>query len=455
MISLRKHIAIVGVAVATSLTATSVAHAESVSGGGASFPDLFIQPAVAEFNKTTGHSVSYATSGSSTGQKEFSDNKFDFGGTDSAVSSSNQKLRAWNSFNWVYVPYVAGSIAVTYRLDELKGAQLSLSQATVEKIFNGTIAKWNDPAIAKDMKENPTWSNSKKKSDYKGVSSLWQNERRTNSAVVTVAMTPTVVKKAKGKTVEVIDSKSKKVVSKATVAKQSEIKMTVRTNKTSTYQVKLDGKTVAEYKLVKTPKLPDKDIVVVYRDGSGTSANFSTFAKSVNSAWGASNDFSKNVPGGVSGFGSRFQKQESSSNLANYVADTNGSIGYVEKSFTDDAARQSKGIRAAALKNNFGDFAQPSADAYGKFLSGSADMDTKGFVTFNFTKKTRGAYPIGAVTYLLAETESNAKNTVVREFVTWAINTYAPAYANGLGFVPLDGAFKTKALSMAAKVGAG
>lgn len=455
MISLRKRIAVIGVAVVSSLAATSVAHAESVNGGGASFPDLFIQPAIAEFNRVTGHAVKYTTSGSSTGQKEFSKDTFDFGGSDSAVSSSNAAGRSWTSFDWVYVPYVAGAISVPYRLDALKGAQLSLSQETLEKIFNGTISNWNDSRIAKDMKENPTWTNTKKRSDYKGVSSLWQNERRVNSAVVTLAFTPSALKKAKGKKIIVEDSKTKKSVTSRTVGKSSEVKLTVRHNTTSTYNVKVDGKTVASYKRTKTPKLPNKPIIVVYRDGSGTTANYSAYLKSINTSWGTSNDFSKNISGGVGQFGSRFQVQASSANVANYVADTDGSIGYVEKSFADDSTRQSKGLRVAALKNSFGQYVQPSASAYATFLSKGASMDSKGFVTFNYQAKQRGAYPIGAVTYLLAETAKSSKNDVVREFVTWAMNTYAPQYANGLGFVPLTGAFKTKALAMAAKVSAG
>lgn len=455
MISLRKRIAVVGVAVAASLTATSVAHAESITGGGASFPDLFLQPAIAEFNRATGHNVQYISDGSSRGQRDFSDEKFNMGGTDSAVSSSNQRKRAWTSFNWVYVPYVAGAISVPYRLDELKGAQLSLSQSTLERIFNGSITKWNHPDIARDMKENPTWSNSKKRSDYKGASALWQNERRAGSAVLTVSLNPSALKKAKGKKVEVIDSATKKAIGSSTIARKSELKLSLRIVDTSTYEVKLDGKTIANYKLVKTPKLPDKDIIVVYRDGSGTTANWSIFLNSVNRTWGTSNDFSKNIPGGVSAFGSRFQIQVSSPNLANYVADTNGAIGYVEKSFSDDPSRQQKGMRVAAVKNNFGQYVQPSADAYATFLSASANMDTKGFVTFNFPAKTRGAYPIGAVTYMLAETAKSSKNDLVKEFLNWSMRTYAPEFANGLGYVPLTGAFLDKALSQAAKVSAG
>ncbi len=448
MISLRKRLAIVGVAVASSLIATSAVQAETITAGGATFPDPFLQAAIAEFNKTTGHTLTYTAKGSSDGQSGFRGNTYDMGGTDSAVSSSRTP-----SFGWTYVPYLAGAIAITYRLDELKGAQLSLSQATAEKIFNGSITKWDDPAIAKDMKENPTWSNSKKRSDYKGASSLWQNERRSGAAVVTVALNPSAVKKAKGKKVEVVDTKTKKAIASSTIGRKSEIKFSLKIQDAATYQVKVDGKTVAEYKKVSTPKLPNKDIIVVFRDGSGTTANFTSFMKSVNTSWGVTNDFSANIPGGVSQFGSRFQKQDTSANQSNYVADTNGAIGYSETSFAYDATRQSKGLRVVSLKNNYGQYIQPSSDSYNAFL-GSATVAANGFVTFNFAAKTRGAYPIGAVTYMLGKTAKSAKSDVVRQFLEWTVNTYAPTYAEGLGYVPLSGVMKTKSLEMAAKVSA-
>jgi ABC-type phosphate transport system substrate-binding protein len=446
MISLKKRIAFVGMAVVSSLAITSVAHAESVTGGGASFPDTFLQPATKAFNEKSGHTVTYTASGSSTGQSSFRGGTFDMGGTDSAMSTAP-------TFGWTYVPYVAGAIALTYRLEELKGAQLSLSPGTAEAIFNGTISNWNDPRIANDMRQNPTWANSVKRSGYRGASALWQNSRDAGSASVTVALNPRAFRNAKGKVVRVIDAKTKRVVQSTTVRTKSEVRLRITTSRTATYEVQVDGKRVASYKRVKTPTLPNKDIIVVYRDGSGTSNNFATYMKSLNAAWTSSNDFSKAVPGGVTAFGARFQKQASSADLANYVSNTDGSIGYVETSFAYDTTRQGKGIRVASLQNNFGEFIQPSSASYNAFLGG-ATVDATGFVTFNFKSRVRGAYPIGAVTYMLAKTTKSAKNDVVKQFLEFAINEYAPQFAEGLGYVPLSGPIKTKALEMAAKVSA-
>jgi phosphate transport system substrate-binding protein len=448
MISLKKRIAFVGMAVVSSLAITSVAHAESITAGGATFPDTFIQPAIAEFNKKTGHTLTYAAKGSSDGQTNFKGGLYDMGGTDSAVTTARTP-----SFGWNYVPYLAGAIAMTYRLDELGGAQLSLSPGTAEAIFNGSISNWNDARIANDMRQNPTWANSVRKSSYRGASALWQNSRDAGSSNVTVALNPSAFKKAKGKVVRVIDAKTKRVVQTTTVKTKSEIRLNIKTTKTATYEVQVDGKKVASYKRVKTPTLPDKSIVVVYRDGSGTTANFGIYMDSLNASWGITNDFSANVPGGVTTFGARFQKQDTSANQSNYVADTNGSIGYSETSFAYDTSRQAKGLRVVSLQNNYGEFIQPSSASYNAFLGG-ATVAANGFVTFNFKARVRGAYPIGAVTYMLTKTAKSAKSDVVRQFIEFAINEYAPQFGEGLGYVPLSGAMKTKGLEMAKKVSA-
>ncbi|NDE67074.1 MAG: phosphate ABC transporter substrate-binding protein, PhoT family, partial [Actinobacteria bacterium] len=135
----KKLFSAISIVVAASLAVGSAALAESISGSGATFPQQFQASASAAFNAATGHTVSYANpgGGSSKGKADFKANLTDFGGTDSAVTSAQAA-----AFDWVYVPYVGGAIAIAYRLDELGGATLSLSPATINGIFGGTITKW-------------------------------------------------------------------------------------------------------------------------------------------------------------------------------------------------------------------------------------------------------------------------------------------------------------------------
>ena len=50
---------------------------------------------------------------------------------------------------FVYVPLIAGPIAIAYRIDGYKG-KIQLKKETLAKIFAGDITKWNDPQIVKD-----------------------------------------------------------------------------------------------------------------------------------------------------------------------------------------------------------------------------------------------------------------------------------------------------------------
>jgi ABC-type phosphate transport system substrate-binding protein len=453
MRNIRKVVAAIGVSVVASLATSSVALAESASGSGATFPHNFLANATVNYNAKTGDNVTYANpgGGSTKGKSDFKANLTDFGGSDSAVTAAQAA-----SFDWVYVPYVGGAISVAYRLDEIQGATLSLSSATVNGIFAGLITKWNDSNIAADMRANPAWSNSQKKSDLKGAQAQWQPVGPF-AAQVTVSLIPSTLKSVKGKKVEVIDSGTKKAIGTATVGSKGELAVNVKgLNDKSTYEVKVNGKTIAKYKRVSVT-LPAKDITVVYRsDGSGTTNNFTNFLKNyANEAWTTNDSFTTAIPGGsskVASFGSRFQGQSGSANVSNYIADNNGTIGFTEVSFVTDSARAAKGMQSALIKNAGGIYTAPTAAAAASMISGST-VDAQGFVTFDYKQASnKTAYPIVAVTYLLGKTAKSAKNAVVADFAKWMINDYGPTAADALGYAPLAGALKTAALAQAAKV---
>ena len=453
MRNIRKVVAAIGVSVVASLATTSVALAESASGSGATFPQNFLANATVNYNAKTGDNVTYANpgGGSSKGKADFKAGLTDFGGSDSAVTSAQAA-----SFDWVYVPYVGGAISVAYRLDEIKGATLSLSADTINGIFSGIITKWNDKNIAADMRANPAWANSQKKSDLKGAAAQWQPVGPF-AAQVTVSLQPSVLKSVKGKKVELIDSKDKKVVATAVVGTKGELALSAKgLNDKSTYEVKVNGKTIAKYTRVNVT-LPDKDLTVVYRsDGSGTTNNFTNFMKNYsNQSWTTNDSFASAIPGGsskISSYGSRFQGQSGSANVSNYIADNNGSIGYTEVSFVVDPTRAAKGMQSALIKNAGGIYTAPTAAAAASMIGGST-VDEQGFVTFDYKQtKNTTAYPVVAVTYLLGKTAKSAKNAVVADFAKWMINDYGPTAADALGYAPLAGAIKTAALAQAAKI---
>lgn len=452
MKKIRKSIVAIAVALVGSLSTGSVAFAESANGSGATFPQAFMASATVAFNQATGHNVSYANpgGGSSKGKADFKGNLTDFGGTDSAVTAAQAA-----SFDWVYVPYVAGAIAVAYRLDEIKGKTLSLSPSTLNGIFGGTITKWNDPSIVNDLKTNPNWANSLKKSGLKGASSIWSTPA-LNTALVTVTLIPSVLKSTKGKTIELYDNTKKKSVKTATIGSKGQISLQAGVDINNTYSVKVAGKEISKY-AVSAVTMPDKAITVVYRsDGSGTSNNFCNFMKnSANPDWAVNDAFTSCVPGGsakVASFGSSFQGQSGSANVSNYIADNSGTIGYTEISFVTDATRAAKGMQAANVRNAAGKFVGPTAAATSAFIAG-ATIDAAGFLTFDYKQGANSAaYPIVAATYGLGKTAKSAKNAVVSDFFTWILTTYGPANAEALGYAPLTGAIKTAAEAQAKKI---
>ena len=447
MKSFRKVFASTALVVVGSMSVATMASAESIVGTGATFPATFQASATAEYSKTSGHTVAYSNpTGSGAGKTAFFTAGQDFAGTDSSVSSTQTGSTA---FSWVYVPYVAGAISIAYRLDALAGATLNLSIPTVAGIFDGTIKTWNDPAIVADMAANPIWANSTKKSGFKGASALWTPTSATASTL-TVTLNPAALKAAKGKKIEVMEDK--KSVKTVTVAAKGQIEIAL-TTKAAAYTVKVDGKEVAKF-AQSNPTLPSTPITVVYRSStSGTTNNFIKPLNAFNSKWTIDDSFTKAIPGGVAP--TSFQAGVGSDGVANLIADTNGSIGYTEVSYVTDATRAAKGIRSASVKNVAGKFVAPTAAATSSMIADS-DIDSKGFVTFNFKQTANTtAYPFVAVTYALGRTEKTSKAIVVSGYLQWILSTYAPAAAESLGYAPLSGAILTVAKNNAKRVGSG
>jgi phosphate transport system substrate-binding protein len=112
---------------------------------GASFPNAYYQKALDEFEKVAPSlNITYNSTGSGTGKKEFGSGLTDFAGTDSLVKEGDGPAAG----SFLYVPTVAAPITVSYNLSGV--SSLQLSPDTLAKIFQRVVKKWNDPAIAAD-----------------------------------------------------------------------------------------------------------------------------------------------------------------------------------------------------------------------------------------------------------------------------------------------------------------
>ncbi len=91
--------------------------------------------------------INYQGTGSGAGIKAITDGTVDFAGTD-AVPTSDQYTAGKDLQMY---PFLAGATVLTYNIPELdptKDPALILDGNTLVGIYNATITKWNDPAIA-------------------------------------------------------------------------------------------------------------------------------------------------------------------------------------------------------------------------------------------------------------------------------------------------------------------
>ncbi len=138
------------VAASTVALAAPAQAANSIPGGGASFPYVFISQCAADFNASQSNfNIQYTSTGSGTGKGNFAKGTFVYAMTDSAYTSGEP------SFDWEYIPAIGGAITVPINLKNKTtgrtlGSSIQLRQTTLAKIFSGNITKWNHPEILKD-----------------------------------------------------------------------------------------------------------------------------------------------------------------------------------------------------------------------------------------------------------------------------------------------------------------
>ena len=182
-----------------------------------------------------------------------------------------------------------------------------------------------------------------------------------------------------------------------------------------------------------------KRITPAYRTaGSGTSYNFSGYLAATTNNFTQNADWSiatgDATPRGIS--------NASSSVLKSTVTSTYGAIGYVD---LKDAA----GLQTAFLKNQAGQFYQPSATGSKTFMN-IHSINSNGSITLQWKKAVSGAYNATLVTYAVVKTSgtATAKGAAVKDFLNYTLNTCAPAKGKGLGYTALTGSIREKALAV-------
>ena len=175
-------------------------------------------------------------------------------------------------------------------------------------------------------------------------------------------------------------------------------------------------------------KLPDQAIAVVHRsDGSGTTFIFSTYLSGVSADW-------KNTVGANSalewptGIGAKGNE-----GVAGNVAQTSGSIGYVEYAY----AKQNN-MNFTKLVNKDGKAVAPSAAAF-QAASNAADWaNAKGFYMLLTNEPGAESWPISGATFILVHKEPKDPAAVAEalKFFDWAYKN-GDGMADELAYVPL------------------
>jgi phosphate transport system substrate-binding protein len=204
-------------------------------------------------------------------------------------------------------------------------------------------------------------------------------------------------------------------------------------------------------------KLPKNAIRVVYRSASsGTSENLTDYLRqNVPTVWTKAKNgtIASGNPAGRMPLGSI--GAANSQALVTTVKSTKFSFGYADLS---DAI--SSKVPFATIKNANGEWIAPTTTAASKFLStfsgnagfNSAGSSTQasGAMTLDFKKKVSGGYNMSLVTYAIVDKgASSAKAQQVEAFVKYMLNTCGPAKGATLGYAPISGALKAKALVIA------
>jgi phosphate transport system substrate-binding protein len=206
--------------------------------------------------------------------------------------------------------------------------------------------------------------------------------------------------------------------------------------------LKLDGPTLAKIflgeiktwndpaiaKLNPSAKLPAQPIVVVHRsDGSGTTFIWTDYLSKVSADWKSKVGASTAVEWPV-GIGAKGNE-----GVANNVANTKGSIGYVEYAY----AKQNK-MTTIAMVNKDGKTVAPSAEAF-QAAAASADWEgTPGFAVVLTDEPGAGSWPIAGATFILIHKQPQDPVAASE-----ALKFFAWAYAKGdkmaeeLDYVPM------------------
>lgn len=128
----------------TALSISAAAHAQTITGAGATFPYPVYAKWAEAYNKQTGVQLNYQSIGSSGGIRQINQRTVAFGATDAPVKGEDLDKLAQVQF-----PAIIGGTVPIVNLDGFKPNELRITGPVLAEVFMGTITKWNDDKLAK------------------------------------------------------------------------------------------------------------------------------------------------------------------------------------------------------------------------------------------------------------------------------------------------------------------
>ncbi len=129
-------------------TTTIAVPAATLNGSGSTFQLAFDQEAIQEFNALhPSATINYPGGGSTKGLNDLAAKLTDFAGTDATIKTAD--LPKYGGAGAImYFPTVAAPITMSYKLSGV--TKLTLSAATIAKIYTGKITAWDASEITAD-----------------------------------------------------------------------------------------------------------------------------------------------------------------------------------------------------------------------------------------------------------------------------------------------------------------
>lgn len=129
-------------ALVSSLAFAAIAHAQEITGAGATFPAPLYAKWASEYNKATGVKMNYQSIGSGGGIKQIDAKTVDFGASDMPQKEEDLAKKGQIQF-----PTVIGGVVPVINVKGIEPGQMKLNGQVLGDIYLGKITKWNDSAI--------------------------------------------------------------------------------------------------------------------------------------------------------------------------------------------------------------------------------------------------------------------------------------------------------------------